>query len=305
MKMKGISLSILNLLIVSVSSFAQTEKKVNIRVSNAEEFVKAIGNDRIIELSADTFYLRDLVQLKNLPLDEGGSATLTPFVEYSAGRGIQITNVTGLEIIGTSSGTKHSILSSRDYGDAILSFDGCKNIVMKDCEANHVPKAEGHCTGGVIYIDQCETLLMDNCTLIGSGSYGIDVGRSKKIVVKNTTIKECSVLLSELQQTSDLLFYNCTFTRIRCEGYLIVATDCQNVTYEGCTFSKNYSDTKPGGYDYDEKLERFLLFYDDKTSANFIFKDCIFSENKLLKFTNKETIVTKTNNKFVKNDGLK
>ncbi|MCE3229189.1 MAG: S-layer domain protein [Bacteroidetes bacterium] len=305
MKTKTIILSAIIFACCSVAFSQANEKKVKIKVSTAEEFVKAIGNDRVIELSADTFYLRDLVKLKDLPIDEGGSATLTPYVEYSGGRGIQITNVTGLEITGTTSGTKHSILSSRDYGDAILSIDGCKNIILKDFEANHVPKAEGHCTGGVIYIDGCENILMDNCTLIGSGSYGIDVGRSKNIMVKNTTIKECSTLLSELQQTSDLYFMNCTFTEIRCDGYLIIATDCHSVTYDNCTFSKNYSYNKPGDYEYDEGRQRLLYFYDDKTSANFSFKACNFSDNKILKFTNKDTVVTKTDNKFVNNDGLK
>lgn len=292
--------------VFSITVFAQTSiRKPVIKVNNADEFVKAIGPNRIVELNVDTFYLRGIEQLKDVDIEAEKSLTITPYVSYGPGNGLTIKNVNNLEIIGTKTGNRHSILSSRDYGDAILSFVSCNQLVLKKFEANHIPKAEGHCTGGVISIEKSENVFIDSCVLIGSGSFGVNLFDCKDILCSNIQVKECSIMLSELERNENVLFENCEFLDIRCDGHLIYVTDCRKVVYKKCVFTKNYSYTDPKSSWYKEEREKLVYFYNDTKSSGFVFEDCTFTENKLRGFSNKPEVITKTNNTFIKNDQLK
>ncbi len=280
------------------------ESKDTVIVSTAEEFINAIASNRTIKLTSDTFLMRDIEQLSSIPLDYSGKQiSLTKNVIYLPGNGITILSVSNFEIIGVANTTQQSILSTRDKGDIVLTFRECENIKLENIEANHIPKTNGGCQGGVIFFDRCKNINMNNCILIGSGRNGIQCNDVNNLSCTKTTIKECSSSIFEFNRSSNLNFTDCEFKNIRCTGFLVISTNCNSFNFTNCMFSDNYCDTTDEYYK--EEIDFIFYFYNDTRSMSFVVDNCTFSNNRIKWFSNKNNIFTKTNINYLNNDNLK
>ncbi len=284
--------------------FAFAQKKEIIRVTNADEFVKAIGSNRTIILSADTFRLRNIAQLKNFPLDTEGfpDYRINDHVSYSAGWGVAILDVTNLTIVGDSIASTHSLLSTSDEGDQILTFSNCNGISIRYIDAVHILPTVGGCTGGVLFFNACKNVWLSNSTLSGCGSCGILCDNDTNFFCTKCLIHECSSCLMELKGNQHLLFEDCVFTKIKALGCLIELADCNDLHFVRCDFNHNEADETD---DYYKGRVSVFNFYEDKKGKDILLQDCIFSDNKLDKMTNRDDLLVRNNVKYINNNNLK
>ncbi|TND08413.1 MAG: putative S-layer protein [Bacteroidetes bacterium] len=286
---------------VCAVSHAQNTATV-VKVSNADEFIKAIAPNITIELAADTFRLRDIAEIKNFPEDTEGSFQVNKYVTYMPGNGIVIEGVEGLKIRGTGNGKMHSVLASRDQGDFILTFRDCKRIRLTDFEANHIPHAGGGCSGGVLFFDKCTNVQIEDALLVGSGRCGLLCNEVVNMSCMLLTIDECSSALMELQHDSLLKFESCTFQNTKSEYGLVWIDVAHAVSFVGCSFNGNYMDTSK--YAYKTENDCVFKFYIEKTSTAFRVENCTFENNRFKAFTNRKEIFTRKGNKFTNNKAL-
>lgn len=286
-----------------LASFGSLHAQDKVTVHNADELIAAIRPGAKIELAADTFRLRDISRIRNFPVDTEGTFLLNQYVSYLPGNGIVIHGVKGLTITGSyNEKRQHSVLSSRDEGDFILTFRNCQNIRISEFEANHIPRAEGGCSGGVLFFDSCSNVQLMDAVLIGSGRCGIQCDNVDKLSCLLVTIDECSSGLFELSGSSNLAFEGCSFQKTKSTSGLTFVENCHGVSFTDCTFTGNHSD-KSTDY-YKPENDCLIRFYNDKTSTDFSVTKCTFTDNTILHFTNRKEIVVRKENTFTGSNGL-
>lgn len=116
-----------------------------------------------------------------------------------------------------------------------LSMENCRNITLKNLYMGHVPQVNYECAGAVLYMYDCDGLTIQNCTLFGSGEYGIFGGEINGLFVQDTGFIDCSENLVDLYYSSDITFENCSF--INEEDQSIEFWKCSNVLFRNCELS--------------------------------------------------------------------
>jgi|GEM_PF-3259790 len=257
-----------------------------LRVRTPDEFVKAIGPERVIVFDCDTIQLREIAELKALePGRPGEYPILLPYVQYIGGNGVVIKNVNGLQLIGKKSGT---VICTSDIQNTIMTFRRCARLSISGIEFNHLPKSLYNCEGGVVFLDQCSSVKIDRCKLIGSGTFGLLLANDTNLRCTNTLITECSQLLFEVYGSVDLAFEKCTFSQITASSGLLHVTNVKNMQFTACLFEKNRIDTEDGYY---EKGRNYVFyFYADETSTGFLLRRCEFRDNAVEMLTNKKEV---------------
>src|SRR6476620_154591 len=140
-----------------------------LHVHSPEEFLHAIGPNRVLLIETDTIQLREISSLAAIPEGQEGTYTLLePYVFYLGGNGMVVKGVEDMKIIGIPKFSTHCVICTSDYDNTIMTFRDCKNIYMQNMEFNHIPHSTGGCSGGVLFFDNCLSVDIVRCSLIGS-----------------------------------------------------------------------------------------------------------------------------------------
>jgi hypothetical protein len=234
-------------------------------VSNAREFVEAIGPQRTITLLPGEY---DLSSVSNL------SGEYFSFLDAYDGSELEISGVSGLIIRGSGKWDSHLITRPR-YGH-VIRFRGCQSISIRNIKAGHGPET-GYCTGGVILFEGSQGISIEDCHLYGSGIEGLSLYRSQGIYVGNTIIKSCTYSLATLVQCQGVTFNRCSLFDTQ-EFDLINIDQCGSIDFKKCTFNRNRTS---GNY----------LFFNVTQSNPVILKKCRFNGNKTGYFARKEGLL--------------
>ena len=146
----------------------------------------------------------------------------------------------------------------------VISLVNCNNVKINGIVAGHEVE-KGSCIGGVVYLEDCSDIEINDCHLYGCGTYGITSYNSKNVKVNNTEIYECSYGLIDISDSKNFEFNNCTF-RDSMEYTMFAINGCDKVNFNNCTISDNYSS------DYSS----FIYCADSK---DVIFSKCVFKYN--------------------------
>ncbi|MEI7835245.1 MAG: right-handed parallel beta-helix repeat-containing protein [Planctomycetota bacterium] len=184
----------------AASQPAAKDARPVIAVTTAEEFVKAIGPDRIIELAPGQYNLTKLTRRK---LDH---VRWTEAIdgEYD----LHIRDCPRLEIRGAGKEPAHIVINA-GYAN-VLNFRDCSGLALSNLKVGH-DRVPGECTGGVIAIEGAAGVVIERCLLYGCGIEGLTLTKVKNLVFRNSTIEKCT--------------YN-----------ILVANDCDGLSFEGSTF---------------------------------------------------------------------
>ncbi len=99
-------------------------------------------------------------------------------------------NRSGLTIVGSQI-TKPKIIISDDQS-LILNIENCENIEIKNLTMYHFT-FDMSCSEGVILLDNCHHITIDNCDICGCGLYGISADEScRNISITNNRIYDCT-----------------------------------------------------------------------------------------------------------------
>ncbi len=230
-----------------------------VEVSTPEELLNAIADNTKVVLNAGTYNLSkvDSSKINNPHITSGLFSHMVDGVSNYCLEGKE--------------GAKVEILIDDAY-DAVLSFQNGSNVALHNLTVGHNVEP-GYCSGSVVYFENLSGIIVDNCKLYGSGTYGIESYSSSYMDVKDTDIYECTYGLLSLRSTSTVHFDNCTLRDSR-EYSMLDVDSAYDILFENCEFKNNHATAQ-------ESCFVSLSEYDDVT-----FKKCKFVENEYYVFSN-------------------
>ncbi|MBQ1170400.1 MAG: right-handed parallel beta-helix repeat-containing protein, partial [Oscillospiraceae bacterium] len=140
-------------------------------------------------------------------------------------------------VIRSESGdrTKCTISAVPRYAD-VLKFKSCNNVTVSGITAGHTVEP-GYCTGGVLYYEDCDNVLVNRCGLYGCGILGVRAELCSAIAVTGCEIYECSYGGIQMGNTSGIQIENCSFRDLG--GDALYFYECKDVTVDGEQVSGN------------------------------------------------------------------
>ncbi|MBQ5672207.1 MAG: right-handed parallel beta-helix repeat-containing protein, partial [Oscillospiraceae bacterium] len=222
---KGESLSPEDLNTENVIIEPENPPRTEVRVSNVDQFLKAIAPNTAIILEAKEY---DLSKAK----DYGkGSSDYYSWYEGPDGPELYINNVSNFSITGQ--GQDKTIVSAVPRHANVLNFSACSNIVLKDFTAGHT-REPGECSGGVLNFVSSSQISIFGCGLYGCGVYGVTTHRVEQISIAYCDIYECSQGGTRMSDTNGISIKNCTFRDLG--GYAMQwDMGCRGIVTEGNT----------------------------------------------------------------------
>lgn len=209
-------------------------------VTNVDDFLAAIGPERIIVLDGELFDLSAASSYGGL----GGEYWY--WQESYDGPSLVIENVSGLSIRGASTVPNDTVLSATPRYADVLSFKNCSDIWLSGFTAGHT-KEPGTCAGGVLYLTGCSNVMIEKMRLYGCGILGIQTSECATLSVLRTEIYECSQGAGQFFMTDGITFTDCDVHDVPSPAF--VFTDCGDKLWNGEAMnglSGNYDVTADG-----------------------------------------------------------
>jgi len=212
-------------------AFAETPNNEikEIVVSNATEFVKALGSNRKIILKTGTY---DLSKIKQVNSADG----TVSWKSIYDGKELNINNVENLIIHGEEK-DKVSIITDYRYA-GILNFNNSKNITVNNIVAGHTPQ-EYECDAGVLYFNNCYNIDINNSLLYGCGSMGVYLNTVNRFTFNDSTITDCSLRAVQIYKSNYVRFNRSTFNKNRAYKDIFSINDSNIITLDECVISDN------------------------------------------------------------------
>ena len=158
----------------------------HITVRTVDEFITAIGSNRVIQIPDGVF---NLTAAASYGGDTGNASVRWKLIHEQAYE-LVIHDVENLYIAGHGKG-KTEIVTEPRYAN-VLSFENCASVNLISFTAGHTV-LPGYCTGGVLYFTDCDSMSVTGCDLYGCGTLGIYAMNCRGVAATATVIRECSV----------------------------------------------------------------------------------------------------------------
>ena len=199
-------------------------------VSDAASLLKAIAPGAVIELEPGVYNLTEAIA--SLPKDFSSTRSFLSFPEGWDGAEVVVSGLDGLTIRGH--GEVEIVVEPR-MAD-VFRFEGCSNITLTDMTLGHTQEP-GVCTGDVLEFVGCRGVTLSGLDLYGCGAYGISASNSGELRMENSTIRECSYGLMDVNSCRGFRFINCALRD--CGGYNLLNAFLSELSFENCSFTGN------------------------------------------------------------------
>ena len=205
-------------------------ERTEVVVSTVDEFIAAIASDTEIILKDGTY---DLSTAKDYGT---GWSDYYYWSEEFDGPALTISGVDNL-VIRSEGGdrTKCTVSAVPRYAD-VLKFKSCTNVTVSGITAGHTVEP-GYCTGGVLYYEDCDNILVNRCGLYGCGILGVRAEMCSAVAVTGCEIYECSYGGIQMGNTSGIKIENCSFRDLG--GDPLYFYECRDVMIDGEQVSGN------------------------------------------------------------------
>lgn len=199
-----------------------------VKVSTVNQFVEAIKPNTIVQLAPGTYDVSRVARKKRT------------YVVYEESYGdtvgsLAIRNVRNLTIAGPA-GQAVKIITPERYS-TVLTLRNCRNLKIEGIRIGHSPDP-GHCTGGVVQLENVRGITLTRCELFGCGTEGLNMADVSEATFRNTTIRDCTYGILTLRRGSEVTFLNCRFAGNK-EFHGMHIHDSEAVTFRGCTIERN------------------------------------------------------------------
>lgn len=242
--MKQLSTIILICLLTVMQALAQPSKQ-EITVTNAREFIDALGSNRTIVIKEGCqLNLTPILNQKELFRRAGYLWTNDYYEERETAKELKVScnrfdgrqlDLIGLRNLTIRGGNGCRIVVEPRYA-YIMSFYRCSNIRLERLTIGHTE--EGYCEGGVINAVASENISIVNCDLYGCGTYGLEADGCKNVKMERSIIRDCSYGIMQIANTEDCVFTDCDFVRCR-EFTLIAVGNSTGTRFTRCRFAQN------------------------------------------------------------------
>ncbi|MFB3894051.1 MAG: right-handed parallel beta-helix repeat-containing protein [Phycisphaerae bacterium] len=213
------------------------------KVKNGEEFLGALGPDRIIRLKGREYNLGGMKQRK---------LTYARWFRNGDGYELMLRNLRNVRIEGVGS---PAILVSKGQYPYVLRMEDCEGVELVNMELGRlgnqladdsvVVPVMREDSSGVLRMKKCRDIAMRDCTLHGGPLAGLELVDVIGFEMVGSTIKQSNVLLS--------------------------AVGCDKLSFNDCAFTDN-------GTGADEPPQ---YAFDIQDSENVEFKDCRIRDNRV------------------------
>lgn len=204
-------------------------KLTEIVVSNAEQFLKAIGSNKKIILKPGTY---DLSSIKKVNASNG---TVT-WLDVYDGKELNVKNVENMVIEGEEKDKVHIITDAR-YAN-IIAFSKCTNITINNIVAGHKAQ-EYECDAGVLHFEQSDNIVINRSLLYGCGSMGVSVYEVSNFTFNDSIITDCSLRAAQISNSKYVRFNNSKFIKNRAYADIFSIYNSNIVIFDGCTIADN------------------------------------------------------------------
>ncbi len=274
-----ISVSIFTFAFIFCSVFAGTNQKMNnidsnietIRVSNAREFINAIGSNRIIELNSGTYSLSKFypVETKHVFWNNIGN-------DYQIG----IYNVENLSIIGLGD---EPVKIHIEPGSAyVFTFKNSNQITIKNIKAGHFPE-KSFCEGGVFYFENSKNIIIEDSILFGCGTEGLTLYQVDNLRFTRSVIKDCSNGIMTAEKSTNLDFTDSLFFD-NLQYNLLNFIQCSNISFAKCGLFSNKAVGKHGFFNIFES--KGIIIKESKIHDNSVAHLLLSTEKEVVKVEN-------------------
>lgn len=205
-------------------------ERTEVVVSTVDALIAAIGSDTEIILKDGTY---DLSTAQGYGT---GWNDVYYWSEEFDGPALTICGVDNL-VIRSESGdrTKCTVSAVPRYAD-VLKFKSCTNVTVSGITAGHTVEP-GYCTGGVLYYEDCDNVLVSHCGLYGCGILGVRAELCSALAVTGCEIYECSYGGISIGNSSGIKIENCSFRDLG--GDALYFYECRDVSVDGAQVSGN------------------------------------------------------------------
>ena len=229
---------------VAAPSMAEAVDGV-ITVTTEEQFLNALGNDRIVELDKDIHLNLSRIlgqedKFSGVPgrawatnIKRGGDQPVIISEFVNDGQQLVLKNFKNLVIRG-----KHnSSIEVEPRYSFCLNLVDCVGCVIHNLTIGHTEG--GYCDGGVIGVTGGRGNTVTSCDLYGCGTYGIVTHETDMLSVSRSNIHDCTYGIMELYDSENVHFEKCDFFNNR-EYELITNRGCENTIFNDCRFYTNW-----------------------------------------------------------------
>ena len=193
-----------------------------IEVKSVDEFLSAIGPDRTIVLDGELFDLSTASNYGSI----GGEYYF--WNQSYDGPELVIHDLSGLTIRGKAEDPSSVTVAAIPRYANVLNFRDCDNITVAGFTAGHT-REPGSCSGGVLNLQNCQTITVDHMRLYGCGVLGIQAANCKRLAILRTEIYECSQGAGEFFMTDGIAFDSCDIHDVPSPA--LVFTECADKTW--------------------------------------------------------------------------
>ena len=205
-----------------------TAEQETVTVTTVDEFLAALGSNREIIIDAPMLDLSTATGYKNLTGGENYD-----WSDPYDGPQLNIRNLDNLTIRGKD-GKGANVISAVPRYAQVLCFEGCTNLTLKDLTLGHT-KEPGYCIGGVLDLQRCTNVTVENTGLFGCGTIGIQGYQCVNMALIGNEIYECSYGGISLNQCQKADMTSNTFRDLGEEygGYIYSVSGCTDLTFDG------------------------------------------------------------------------
>ena len=231
-------------------------------VRTADEFTAAIASDTTIYIDVPQINLTDCSDYgKGASAESFRSPTFSgktyAWCSCFDGFELYIGNVSNLHIVGGE------IVTQPRYAN-VLNYLNCSDITLDRVHLGHTPE-QGNCSGGVLFFENTDDIIVEGCDLYGCGILGISTTEVKNLHVQDTLIHDCSYGAAVLEDSDNAVFLGCSVKN--CPDPHFSLRSCTNFSWDRklmdpyCSFNVNneaktiFEETQPNGMDYELALK--------------------------------------------------
>ncbi|MCL1941609.1 MAG: ankyrin repeat domain-containing protein [Synergistaceae bacterium] len=207
-----------------------------IEVSDAREFLEALGPDRVVEMAPGDY---DLSECDPYIRGSEGGPKLAPGVSWAEvkdGGALNLDGIGNLTIRGPGSSSAGITVDPR-FAHA-LSFKNCSDIVIEGLRAGH--SEGGDCEGGVFRFEDSQRISVTDVSMYGCGANGLDLRNVSDMNVTNSRIYECTEGIVAVSGGHDIGFKSCAFSNnFSQKSSLVSVSGTRNASFKDCEFTGN------------------------------------------------------------------
>lgn len=222
-------ITIILLLVLNIFSLSAAKMQV-IEVSDEQEFVNALGSNRIVRIKNNSII--NLSRVLSDPINNPNLAIEDVF----DGNQLNVIGLKNLTIEGAE-GMPARLMVSPKYS-YVLNFVNCDDITIRNLNAGHGPQ-RGYCTGGVFRFENCNNIHIYGTFMYGCGTEGITAFNVNNLECVDSHIKECSYSIMTLSDSKNIRFEGCQFYDNKKFSLVNITAGCAEIVFDNCLFYLN------------------------------------------------------------------